>query len=256
MTHTAVMTVSVQRYRPEQDNEPWLSHYEVPYSEDTSVLDALQYIKDELDPDLSFRWSCRMAICGSCGFMVNGVPHLGCKTFLRDYTEVVIAPMENFSIERDLIVDISGFVEKLETIKPYIIRDDESELDTSQPISEAFTQTPGQQSLYTQFSQCINCGLCYSACPQFGRNPDFLGPAALALASRYNLDSRDQGRDERLPFLNSEQGVWACTFVGYCSEVCPKSVDPAAAINQGKVTSTIDYGLNLITGIGKSEEQR
>ena len=82
MTHTAVMTVSVQRYRPEQDNEPWLSHYEVPYSEDTSVLDALKYIKDELEPGLSFRWSCRMAICGSCGFMVNGIPHLGCKTFL------------------------------------------------------------------------------------------------------------------------------------------------------------------------------
>lgn len=255
MTNTPVMAVSVQRYRPEQDNEPWLSHYEVPYSEDTSVLDALQYIKDELDPDLSFRWSCRMAICGSCGFMVNGVPHLGCKTFLRDYGELLIAPLENFAIERDLVVDISGFVEKLETIKPYIIRDDESELDTSKPITQAFKQTPGQQSLFKQFSQCINCGLCYSACPQFGRNPDFLGPAALALASRYNLDSRDQGRDERLPFLNSEQGVWSCTFVGYCSEVCPKNVDPAAAINQGKVSSTIDYGLNLIPGIGKSEEQ-
>lgn len=248
-----LLKVSVQRYRPEQDSEPWISHYDVPCSEDTSILDALQYIKDELQTDLSFRWSCRMAICGSCGFMVNGVPKLGCKTFLRDYQQVHIAPLENFPIEKDLIVDISGFVEKLETIKPYIIREDISELDTHKPIVEAFKQTPGQLSLYQQFSQCINCGLCYSACPQFGRNPEFLGPAALTLAARYNLDSRDQGRAERMPFMNAEEGVWSCTFVGYCSEVCPKNVDPAAAINQGKVASTIDYGLNIITSSKNSE---
>ncbi|MCL4104490.1 UNVERIFIED_CONTAM: hypothetical protein GTU68_047452 [Idotea baltica] len=239
------MKVTVQRYRPEQDSEPWLRDYDVPCSEDTSVLDALQYIKDQLQPDLSFRWSCRMAICGSCGFMVNGQPKLGCKTFLRDYREVVIQPLEYFPIEKDLIVDISGFVEKLEIIKPYIIRDDASDLDTRQAVTEAFLQTPDQLSRYEQFSQCINCGLCYAACPQFGRNPEFLGPAALALASRYNLDSRDQGQAQRMPFLNAEEGVWSCTFIGNCSEVCPKSVDPAAAINQGKVTSTIDYGLSI-----------
>ncbi|PIE41260.1 MAG: succinate dehydrogenase/fumarate reductase iron-sulfur subunit [Gammaproteobacteria bacterium] len=241
-----VMSVQVQRYRPEQDNEPFMQEYQVPYSMDMSVLEALQYIKDELDPTLSFRWSCRMAICGSCGFMVNGVPKLGCKTFLRDYTRLTLEPLANFPIERDLVADISGFVEKLETIKPYIIREDKSELDTNQPISEAFVQTPAQQSLYKQFSQCINCGLCYAACPQFGRNPEFLGPAALALAYRYNQDSRDQGTSERMPFLNAEEGVWSCTFVGYCSDVCPKHVDPAAAINQGKVASTTDYAINLI----------
>ena len=85
-----------------------------------------------------------------------------------------------------------------------------------------------------------------SEIPQFGRNPDFLGPAALTLAQRYNLDSRDQGSAERMPYLNAEQGVWACTFVGYCSEVCPKEVDPAAAINQGKVASDINYAINLV----------
>ena len=78
-----IMQVTVQRYRPEQDEQPWQQEFEVPYTEDTSVLEALQYIKDELDPSLSFRWSCRMAICGSCGFMINGVPKLGCKVFLR-----------------------------------------------------------------------------------------------------------------------------------------------------------------------------
>jgi fumarate reductase iron-sulfur subunit len=253
LANSTMITVTVQRYRPEQDSEPWFADYDVPCSEDTSVLDALRFIKDQLAPDLSFRWSCRMAICGSCGFMVNGIPKLGCKTFLRDYRHVLIAPLEYFPVERDLIVDISGFVEKLETIKPYIIREDSSELDTSESISEAFTQTPGQMSRYQQFSQCINCGLCYSACPQFGRNPEFIGPAALALAARYNLDSRDQGRDQRMPFLNAEEGVWTCTFVGNCSEVCPKSVDPAAAINQGKVSSLVDYGFNILSGATRSE---
>jgi fumarate reductase iron-sulfur subunit len=238
--------VAVQRYRPEVDDHPWYQHYEVPFTADTSVLEALQYIKDELDPSLSFRWSCRMAICGSCGFMINGVPMLGCKAFLRDYDTLEVAALDNFPIERDLISDISDFVDKLETVKPYLIRADESELDTAVPVTEAFVQTPGQVSRYQQFSNCINCGLCYAACPQFGRNSEFLGPAALALAYRYNQDSRDQGSAERMPFLNAEQGVWSCTFVGYCSEVCPKQVDPAAAINQGKAASTLDYVVNLL----------
>lgn len=238
------MKITVSRYRPEQDEKPWDQAFEVPYTYDTSVLEALQYIKDYLDPSLSFRWSCRMAICGSCGYMVEGVPKLGCKTFLRNYSasgSVRIAALDNFPVERDLISDISQFVEKLETIKPYIIREQE------QPVEQGeYLQTPAQLDKYRQFSQCINCGLCYAACPQFGRNPEFLGPAALALAFRYNQDSRDQGSHERMEFLNAEQGVWSCTFVGYCSEVCPKHVDPAAAINQGKLASNIDYGLNLV----------
>ena len=86
MTNQTKMTVEVLRYNPEQDNEPFLAKYEVPYDSQTSLLDALGYIKDELEPELSYRWSCRMAICGSCGMMVNGKPKLACKTFLRDYS--------------------------------------------------------------------------------------------------------------------------------------------------------------------------
>tara|TARA_R110001583_G_scaffold96837_1_gene241517 strand:+ start:3771 stop:4550 length:780 start_codon:yes stop_codon:yes gene_type:complete len=246
MSDVAPLTIEVivSRYRPQQDDKPWDQSFQVPYSLDSSVLEALNYIKDHLDPSLSFRWSCRMAICGSCGYMIDGVPRLGCKTFLRDYTEkgsVRIAALDNFPIERDLVSDISDFVEKLETIKPYIIRQQEQPLEQGE-----YLQSPEQLDKFKQFSQCINCGLCYAACPQFGRNPEFLGPAALALAFRYNQDSRDQGSAERMEFLNAEEGVWSCTFVGYCSEVCPKHVDPAAAINQGKLASTIDYGLNLL----------
>lgn len=240
---TETVTVRVQRYRPEEDGNPWEQSFEVPYSEDLSILDALNQIKDQQDPTLSHRWSCRMAICGSCGVMVNDEPKLSCKTFLRDYQgqkAVTVRALDNFPIERDLVSDISGFIDHLQTVQPWLIREDET------AVSEgAYPQTPEQMQRYASFSQCINCGLCYAACPQFGRDPAFLGPGALALAQRYNLDSRDQGAARRMQWLNAEEGVWSCTFVGSCSDVCPKDVDPAAAINRGKVASDINYAVNL-----------
>lgn len=228
--------VDIVRYNPETDTKPHTVSYEVPFDQQTSLLDALGYIKDHLAPDLSYRWSCRMAICGSCGMMVNNVPKLACKTFLRDYPQgMTIAALANFPIERDLVVDMTHFIESLTAIKPYIIGNDRS-------IEQgANSQTPAQMEKYHQFSSCINCGLCYAACPQFGLNPEFIGPAAITLAQRYNLDNRDHGQKERMPLLNGEDGVWRCTFVGYCSEVCPKHVDPAAAIQLGKVESSKDF---------------
>jgi len=238
------ITLHISRYRPEQDDAPWVQSYEIPYHRDTSVLEALNYIKDHLDPSLSHRWSCRMAICGSCGVMINDEPSLSCKSFLRDYIaagELHVRAMENFPIERDLVSDLGGFIDHLKTVQPYLMREQDK------PTSEGeYLQTPHEMGRYKAFSQCINCGLCYAACPQFGRNPEFLGPAALTLAQRYNLDSRDEGQSQRMAHLNEEEGVWSCTFVGHCSAVCPKDVDPAAAINQGKVASTVNYGLNLL----------
>ncbi|MFH7566387.1 succinate dehydrogenase/fumarate reductase iron-sulfur subunit [Oceanimonas smirnovii] len=228
-------TLNILRYRPEQDEAPHFEPFQVPWDDTTSVLDALNYIKDELDASLSYRWSCRMAICGSCGFMINGVPTLGCKTFLRDFDELTIAPLEHYPIERDLVVDMAPFVERLEAVKPYIIGNERKAEDGPN------VQTPAEMSAYHALSQCINCGLCYAACPQVGLRPGFVGPAAIALARRYNLDSRDNGKKERMALLNGEDGVWGCTFVGYCSEVCPKEVDPAAAVNQGKIDSGISY---------------
>lgn len=252
------ITLSIQRYRPEQDDAPWWQDFEVPWDQDSSLLDALNHIKDQLDPSLSYRWSCRMAICGSCGMMVNDEPRLACKTFLRDYADesspgegasgkvaLRVSALENFAVERDLIGDIEPMLSHLQAVQPWLQR-----REPSAPQEGEFLQTPAQMDRYQAFSQCINCGLCYAACPQFGRNPDFLGPAALTLAQRYNLDSRDEGREQRMPLLNAAEGVWACTFVGYCSEVCPKEVDPASAINQGKVASDINYAVNLFRLLG------
>ncbi len=239
--------IEVLRYNPETDTEPHQQVFEVPFTDDMSVLQGVQYIKDYLDGSLSFRWSCRMAICGSCGMMINGVPNLSCQTFLRDYYpgRVRVEALSHFPIERDLVINMEGFIEKLESIQPYIIPKE------ARPLAHGeYLQTPAQLNAYEQFSSCINCMLCYAACPQFGLNPDFVGPAALALLHRYNIDSRDGGKAERMELVNSEEGVFNCTAVGYCSEVCPKHVDPANAVNQNKTNSAMDYFLRFLAPKG------
>jgi fumarate reductase iron-sulfur subunit len=228
----------VTRYRPESEARPTTQEYEVPCRKDWVVLDALNYIKDRQDGTLSFRWSCRMGICGSCGMTVNGQPKLTCAAFLTDYAPgpVVVEPLANFPVIRDLVIAMDDFMGKLKEVHPWIIRDDEK------PLSEGeYRQTPEQLDEYKQYSMCINCLLCYAACPVVGLDPGFIGPAAIALAQRYNLDSRDQGARKRLEVLSQHEGIWGCTFVGECSEVCPKHVDPAESIQRYKLTAAVAW---------------
>jgi fumarate reductase iron-sulfur subunit len=241
---TKTIEMEILRYRPEQDKKPFYQTYAVAFDNDWSVLQGLQYIKDELDSSLSFRWSCRMAICGSCGMMIDDVPRLGCRTFLRNFypNKLRVGALEHFPIERDLVVVVDDFITKLENIKPYLIPKQSRKLEQGE-----YLQTPEQLEKYRQFSTCINCMLCYAACPQYGLDSNFTGPGILALMHRYNSDSRDDGRDERLKLGHSEQGFWGCTAVAYCSEVCPKSVDPANAINQNKMGSAVDYFLRFVS---------
>ncbi len=235
--------LEILRYDPEKDSEPYFSTYEVPFNDDWVVLDAINYVKENLDRTLTYRWSCHMAVCGSCGMVINGEPVLSCHTFMRDYGDKIrIEPLQNFPVERDLVVVIDDFVEKLGSVKPYIVPKVEKTVDEGEYI-----QSPAQLAVFKQYTACINCLLCYSACPQVGLNPGFVGPAALALAHRYNLDSRDVGRAAREDVVASNPGIWECSFVGACSEVCPKSVDPAAAIQQTKIASTVDYFTDFLT---------
>jgi fumarate reductase iron-sulfur subunit len=243
----ATVTIEVLRYRPGIEDAPAWQRYAVPYRDDLSVLEALQHIKDELDGTLSFRWSCRMAICGSCGMMIDGKPKLACQTFLRDLLPgpIRIEALAHWPIERDLVIDLSGFIAKLEGIKPYLIPKEPRALEAGE-----YLQSPRELAQFESFSACINCLLCYAACPQFGLDPQFTGPGVLALLHRYNADSRDGGRAQRMEIVNAEDGVWSCTAVGYCSEVCPKGVDPAHAVNQNKVNSAVDYLWRLIAPRG------
>lgn len=242
--------IEVLRYRPEQDREPFYQSYQVPFADDWSVLQGLQYIKDDLDSSLSFRWSCRMAICGSCGMMIDGVPRLGCRTFLRNFYpgKLRVEALEHFPIERDLVVVVDDFIRKLARIRPYLMPRQTRKLDQGE-----YRQTPAQLERYRQFSTCINCMLCYAACPQYGLDPDFTGPGILALMHRYNADSRDGGRAQRMQLGHADAGFWGCTAVAYCSEVCPTEVDPANAINQNKMGSAIDYFRRFLSPRGAAE---
>ena len=230
------ITLEVARYRPENESAISFQQYEVPCHKEWVVLDGLNYVKDQLDGTLTYRWSCRMGVCGSCGMNVNGEPKLTCATFLADYSPgpVRVEPMTNFPVIRDLVVEIGDFMRKLTEVKPWIVRKEEK------PLSEGeYRQTPSELEAYKQYSMCINCLLCYAACPVYGLEPDFIGPAAIALAQRYNLDGRDEGASERLEILSRHEGIWGCTFVGECTKVCPKDVDPAGAIQRYKLSASL-----------------
>ncbi len=231
------VALEVFRYQPEAEEEPSYETFEVPYREEWMILDALNHIKDRLDGSLSYRWACRMGVCGSCGMMVNGTPVLTCATYLEDHLPgpIRVEPLNGFPVIRDLVGDLTDFIEKLQAVKAWLIRDEEKPLEEGE-----HRQTPEELADYKQYSMCINCMLCYAACPIYELEPDFIGPAAIALAQRYNLDSRDQGAAERMDILSAHDGIWACTFVGECSVVCPKNVDPAGAIQRYKVQAAAD----------------
>ncbi|MBI3997626.1 MAG: succinate dehydrogenase/fumarate reductase iron-sulfur subunit [Armatimonadetes bacterium] len=245
---SATITLEVLRYRPGRDQAPAFQSFQVPYREDWVVLDALNYIKDQIDGSLSYRWSCRMGVCGSCGMMVNGTPRLSCAAFLKEYypATVRVEPLEHFPIERDLVISLDDFMQKLPAVRPWIVRQDDRPLDAGE-----YRQTPAELDWYKQFSMCINCLLCYSACPVYELEPRFIGPAALALVARYNLDSRDQGREQRQEIAAGPDGVWDCTLVGECSTVCPKDVDPAGAIQRLKLSSALEWVKNVVLPWGR-----
>ena len=242
-TDGKTVTLQVFRYSPDQAEEPRYQAYTVPYRDDWVVLDALNHIKDHIDGTLTYRWSCRMGVCGSCGMMVNGEPKLTCAAFLKDYypNPIRVEPLAHFPVIRDLVINLDDFMHKMKELKTWLVPKEEK------PVSEGeYLQTPEQLARYKQFSMCINCMLCYAACPVYGLEPKFLGPAAIALAQRYNLDSRDAAKDERNDMIASSEGIWECTFVGECTKVCPKHVDPAGAIQQSKVQNTKEWWLSWI----------
>ena len=249
------MKLEVTRYSPEKDAAPRLEQFEVPVHKEWVVLDALNHIKDNVDGTLTYRWSCRMGICGSCGMMVNGEPKLTCATFLEHYADsgkpLRIEPLRFFPVIRDLVTELSDFLRKLRQVKPWLVRIEEKPVEQGE-----YLQTPEQLEIYKQYSMCINCTLCYAACPVYGLDPVFIGPAALALAQRYNQDSRDQGAEERLAVLAHPEGVWGCTFVGECTRVCPKHVDPAGAIQQYKLVAATAWFKSLLQRNDKPEVAR
>lgn len=217
------------RYRPEDGSKWSFREYEVPTRKGMTILDALIFVKENLDPTLSVRYSCRMAICGSCGVRVNGVERLACDTQVVEIggRTITVEPMKNYPIIRDIVTDMTTFFDKQKMLKTWLIRKDTIEQEN--PTAQ-YTQSEEELERILQFTYCIQCGLCYSACPVVSTLPQFLGPQALMKAYRYIADNRDEGRRVRLDGVDKFEGVWRCHFAGSCSMVCPKGVDPALAI--------------------------
>jgi succinate dehydrogenase / fumarate reductase iron-sulfur subunit len=209
------------------------AHYnsiEVPVQRWTTVLDALLHAKEYKDSSIGIRYSCRMASCGSCGMMINGIPRLACYTKVSELegSTITVEPLANFPHIRDLVTDFSQFFDHHRNMQPYI-QNDQADIKDMTKLSE-FMQRPEDLDRFLQFSYCIKCGLCYSACPTVATDTKFPGPQALAQAYRYFIDNRDTSGKDRLNFVDDRHGIWRCHFAGSCSSVCPKGVDPALGI--------------------------
>ena len=223
--------LKVYRANPARnDDSPHYDTFEIPLQRWTTVLDALIYAKSYLDTSIAIRYSCRMASCGSCGMKINGIPRLACYTNVSEFEDstIICEPLTNFPQIRDLVTDFSQFFSHHKKMQPYI-QNENADMKDIRKLSE-FNQTPSEVDKYLQFSYCIKCGLCYSACPTVSTDTKFPGPQALAQAYRYYVDTRDNAANERLNIIDERHGIWRCHFAGSCSVVCPKGVDPALGI--------------------------
>jgi succinate dehydrogenase / fumarate reductase iron-sulfur subunit len=228
LSSSKTVTLRIARFNPEHDGVRKFMEFSIPYEKWTTVLEAILEVKQHFDHSVAVRYSCRQATCGSCGMLINGKPRLACFTKISelDSDVVTVEPMNNFPIIRDLAVRFERLFDTHHKIKPYLIRDD-TEITSNE---KAFLQSPEEVEQYIQFSNCIKCGLCNSACPTMATDSSFVGPQALAQAYRYVADSRDKGKDSRLKIIDESHGIWRCHFAGSCSQVCPKGVDPAMGI--------------------------
>jgi succinate dehydrogenase / fumarate reductase iron-sulfur subunit len=234
------VTFRIRRFDPATQPRPTWDHYTLSYTHGMTVLDGLRRLKETVVPSLAWRSSCRMGVCGSCGMFINGRPRLACNTQITelDRLPVVVAPLPNFDIIRDLVPDLRPMFDAHVALHPYLIRDDTAEM--FEPTGEYF-QTTHELEQFLQFTYCIKCGCCMSACPTYATDPAYSGPMPLTQAHRYNADTRDGGFAQRKKVLATEKGPWKCHYAGECSQACPKGVDPARAIQLMKRQLVSDY---------------
>jgi succinate dehydrogenase / fumarate reductase iron-sulfur subunit len=215
----------ILRFDPLEDQRPYFQEFAYETSEKKSILEALMDIRNDEDCSLSFRYSCREAVCGSCGMVINGKFDLACRTMLESLgtTVVVIEPLPNLEIQIDLIVDMEPFWRALYSVEPYL-QPGGDRPEAGYRIDDRVMEK------IDQYASCILCGLCYSACPVVSRDERYIGPAALAKLYRFIKDPRDRRGYKRWFRVNTEAGAWGCDTVFRCNEVCPRYVRPADGI--------------------------
>lgn len=222
----------IKRFNPKRDSEPYYQEYRITVPKGMTILEALQVIKDEIDPTLAFRAFCRSAICGSCAVKVNGFPKLACKTqvFIEldkfGTDTLTLEPLDNMEVIRDLIVDWDKPLKKMEEMKPYLIPDPAVVPST---LDEETRVYPEELKKYDRFTDCILCTSCFSACTAAQMDEGYGGPFQLARVYRFAVDKRDALKEERAK-IGYAYDMWNCVRCEKCADVCPKHVGPVDGI--------------------------
>jgi succinate dehydrogenase/fumarate reductase iron-sulfur protein len=225
------IAISVQRSAAVQDGKPRFEQHEVEVSDKASILDALFALQRGPCPDLAFRFSCRVGMCGSCAMVVNGREQLACSTLVKNVGDQLrVEPLRNLPVTRDLAVSLGPFFAAYQRVLPHFIpRDD---LDAND-----FYLIPHESKEWQALShqpQCIDCGACYSACTLVTLHPRYAGPMALHRALNLIVDPRDKARTERLQLVAGEAGAFRCHTLGNCRDVCPRGISPTHSIERLK----------------------
>ncbi|MBT3333303.1 MAG: succinate dehydrogenase iron-sulfur subunit [Rhodospirillaceae bacterium] len=226
-----VRSFQIYRYDPDSGENPRVDTYEVDMDEcGPMVLDALIKIKDEIDPTVTFRRSCREGICGSCAMNIDGTNTLACTKDCDDVKgDVKIYPLPHLEVIKDLVGDLTNFYAQYASIKPWLVADSPAPPDGERLQSEE------ERKLIDGLYECILCACCSTSCPSYWWNSDrYLGPAVLLQAYRWLVDSRDESQGERLDQLEDPFRLYRCHTIMNCTNTCPKSLNPAKAIGEIK----------------------
>jgi succinate dehydrogenase / fumarate reductase iron-sulfur subunit len=225
-----VQEVRIYRYNPEDSENPRLDTFFVDLDKcGPMILDALIKIKNEIDPTLTFRRSCREGICGSCSMNIGGVNTLACLKGMKEFKGPInIYPLPHLPVIKDLVPDLNQFYKQHASIKPWL------ETFTDEP-NEEWLQSEEDRKELDGLYECVMCACCSTSCPSYWWNGDkYLGPAALLHAYRWIIDSRDQDRKARLEELNDSFKLYRCHTIMNCAKACPKGLNPAKAIAEIK----------------------
>ncbi|MDQ2050160.1 succinate dehydrogenase/fumarate reductase iron-sulfur subunit [Natronolimnohabitans sp. A-GB9] len=217
--------IKVFRYDPEVEGkqEPRFDDFHVPFKKGMTVLDAVMYARDTYDSSLTFRHSCRQAVCGSDAFFVNGKQRLGCKTQIADLEQPIrIEPLPHQEVVKDLVVDMDHFYDQMHTVEPYFQNEDTPDASDL----EEQRQSRENREKVKMSTRCIWCGACMSSCNIAAGDNEYLGPAAINKAYKFAMDDREPEdvKEHRLRILEQEHGVWRCQTQFSCTEVCPKDI--------------------------------
>ena len=225
------ITTKIYRYNPEKEKKGRLVEYTVRLEEGMSVLALLHQVHDEQDGSLAYRYSCRGAICGTCGVMINSVPRLACKTQVNkiiDEAEAInIEPLEHYNVVKDLVVDKRPFWNAVQATMPWLIR--EKEMPDERLTYETYLNKMDLDQL-NRSSDCIKCSCCHAGCPKVDEMPEFIGPAISIQISKQMFDPRDRNFESRKTISAAKEGVFACDKHAVCVKVCPKDCRPLRAI--------------------------